>query len=148
MPKGYWIARLDVIDAETYKTYVQANAEAFAKYGAKFLTRGGPFTSLEGQNRSRNVILEFESVEAALACYHSPEYQRAFEIRKNAAAADIVIMAGYDGPQPPEQPGEQANVQDAAVRPKPTIAELEKILNEGDSRVHIRPDGSVMVLAK
>ncbi len=110
MPKGYWIARLDVTDAETYKAYVQANAEAFAKYGAKFLTRGGPFTALEGQNRSRNVILEFESVETALACYHSPEYQRAFEIRKNAAVADIVIMAGYDGPQPPEQPGERANV--------------------------------------
>lgn len=109
-PKGYWIARLDVTDADTYKTYVKANAEAFAKYGAKFLTRGGPFTALEGQNRSRNVVLEFDSVETALACYHSPEYQRAFDIRRNAALADIVIMAGYDGPQPPEQPGEQANV--------------------------------------
>ncbi len=148
MPKGYWIARLDVTDADTYKTYVQANAEAFAKYGAKFLTRGGPFTALEGQNRSRNVVLEFESVETALACYRSTEYQRAFDIRRNAAVADIVIMAGYDGPQPPEQPGEQANVKDAPVRPKPTIAELEAILNEGDSRVQIRPDGSVMVMAK
>jgi len=110
MPKGYWIARLDVTDAETYKAYVAANAEAFAKYEAKFLTRGGPFTPLEGQNRSRNVILEFRDVETALACYHSPEYQRAFEMRKNAAIADIVIMAGYDGPQPPEQPGDAANV--------------------------------------
>lgn len=108
--KGYWIARLDVTDAETYKAYVKANAEAFAKYGAKFLTRGGPYTALEGQNRSRNVVLEFDSVETALACYRSPEYQRAFDMRKNAAVADIVIMAGYDGPQPPEQPGEQANV--------------------------------------
>ena len=115
MPKGYWIARLDVIDAETYKTYVNATAEAFAKYGAKFLTRGGPFTALEGQNRSRNVVLEFESVESALACYRSPEYQRAFEIRKGVAVADIVIMAGYDGPQPPEQPGEQANVKVACA---------------------------------
>lgn len=127
MPKGYWIARLDVTDAETYKTYVKANAEAFAKYGAKFLTRGGPFTSLEGQNRSRNVILEFESVEQALACYHSPEYQRAFDIRKNAAVADIVIMAGYDGPQPPEQPGEQANV-------KVHSGEWRRIVEEADLR--------------
>ncbi len=122
MPKGYWIARLDVTDAETYKTYVKANAEAFAKYGAKFLTRGGPFFVLEGQNRSRNVVLEFESVERALNCYHSPEYQRAFEIRKNAAAADIVIMAGYDGPQPPEQPGELANVANALPIEVPEIA--------------------------
>lgn len=111
MPRGYWIARLDVTDAETYKEYVKANAEAFAKYGAKFLTRGGPFTALEGVNRSRNVVLEFESEAQALACYRSPEYQRAFEMRKHAAVADIVIMAGYDGPQPPEQPGALANVE-------------------------------------
>lgn len=110
MPKGYWIARLDVTDAETYKAYVSANAEAFAKYGAKFLTRGGAFFALEGQNRSRNVVLEFKDVDTALACYQSPEYQRAFHMRKNAAVADIIIMAGYDGPQPPDQPGEQANV--------------------------------------
>ena len=121
MPKGYWIARLDVTDADTYKTYVAANAEAFAKYGAKFLTRGGPFTALEGQNRSRNVVLEFESVEHALACYRSPEYQRAFEMRRSAAVADIVIMPGYDGPQPPEQPGEQAQVEDHTMWAVPDI---------------------------
>lgn len=111
MPKGYWIAQLDVWDTETYKDYVKANAEAFAKYGAKFLTRGGPFTQLEGHNRSRNVILEFKDYETALACYRSPEYQRAFEMRRPAASADIVIMPGYDGPQPPEQPGEAASVK-------------------------------------
>lgn len=111
MPKGYWIARLDVTDAEAYKEYVKANAEAFAKYEAKFLTRGGPFHSLEGLNRSRNVILEFKDEATALACYYSPEYQRAFEMRKNVATADIIIMAGYDGPQPPDQPGDAANVK-------------------------------------
>lgn len=129
MPKGYWIARLDVTDAETYKTYVKANAEAFAKYGAKFLTRGGPFTSLEGQNRSRNVVLEFESVETALACYRSEEYQRAFAIRRDAAVADIVIMAGYDGPQPPEQPGEAAKVANSLPIEVPNIAWREIMRN-------------------
>lgn len=113
MAKGYWIARLDVYDVDTYKTYVQANAEAFAKYGAKFLTRGGPFISLEGNPRSRNVVLEFDSLEQALACYNSPEYQRALKIRLPIAAADIILMAGYDGPQPPEQPGELASVTKA-----------------------------------
>ena len=111
MPKGYWIARLDVSDPEAYKIYVKANAKAFAKYKAKFLTRGGPCTALEGHNRSRNVVLEFKDVDTALDCYHSPEYQRALKLRRNAAVADIVIMAGYDGPQPPEQPGERANVK-------------------------------------
>ena len=111
--KGYWIARLDVHDVDAYKAYVEANAEAFGKYKAKFLTRGGAFYALEGENRSRNVVLEFEDVETALACYHSPEYQRAFNMRKDIADADIYIMAGYDGPQPPDQPGELASVRKA-----------------------------------
>ncbi len=110
MPKGYWIASLDVTDVDTYKLYVETNAEAFAKYEAKFLTRGGPYTQLEGKNRSRNCILEFKDVETALACYRSPEYQKALAVRRHVALADIIIMAGYDGPQPPEQPGERANV--------------------------------------
>jgi len=113
MPKGYWVARLDVHDVDTYKRYVAANAEAFAKYGARFLTRGGDFFPLEGHNRTRNVVLEFDDVYTALACYHSDEYQKAFEIRKNVADADIYIMAGYDGPQPPDQPGELASVRKA-----------------------------------
>lgn len=113
MSKAYWVARLDVQDAEKYKEYVKANAAAFAKYGAKFLTRGGPFITLEGKNRSRNVILEFESVEQALACYNSPEYQEALAIRWGIAESDIYIQEGYDGPQPPEQPGDAASVRKA-----------------------------------
>ncbi len=114
MPKGYWIASLDVTDVDTYKLYVEANAEAFAKYEGRFLTRGGPFTQLEGKNRSRNCILEFKDVETALACYRSPEYQRALAVRRHVALADIIIMAGYDGPQPPEQPGDEARVNGIA----------------------------------
>lgn len=109
--KGYWIASLDVTNPDVYKTYVTANAEAFGKYGARFLTRGGQYVQLEGSNRSRNVILEFESVEQALACYHSPEYQRAKAIRDPISVGNIIIMPGYDGPQPPEQPGELAQVR-------------------------------------
>lgn len=111
MAKGYWIARLDVTDPEAYATYVKANAAAFAKYSAKFLTRGGNFIPLEGSNRTRNVVLEFPSLNQALNCYWSTEYQSAKKIRDGACVADIVIMAGYDGPQPPEQPGDAANVR-------------------------------------
>lgn len=90
---------------------MRANAGAFGKYGAKFLTRGGPYTVLEGQARSRNVILEFKDEATALACYNSPEYHAAMSLRLGIAIADIIIMAGYDGPQPPEQPGDAANVE-------------------------------------
>jgi uncharacterized protein (DUF1330 family) len=111
MPKGYWIASLDVTDADAYKKYVEANAGAFAKYEARFLTRGGSFIQLEGKHRARNVVLEFKDVDTALSCYHSPEYQWAKLIRDPVSTGDIIIMAGYDGPQPPEQPGEAASVR-------------------------------------
>ena len=100
MPKAYWIARVDVHDAEAYKAYVAANAEPFAKYGARFLARGGAFERMEGGSRSRNVVIEFKDMETALACYRSPEYQRALALRLPVSRADLVIVEGYDGPQP------------------------------------------------
>ena len=65
MPKGYWIARVDVHDPEGYKAYIAANAAALKKYGAKFLVRGGKFDNPEGGRRARNVVLEFPSYQAA-----------------------------------------------------------------------------------
>jgi uncharacterized protein (DUF1330 family) len=100
MPKGYWIARVDVADAERYQAYVAANAEAFAKFGARFLVRAGPFENPEGSSRARNVVLEFPSYEAAVACYQSPEYAAAMRHRLAHATSDLIIIAGYDGPQP------------------------------------------------
>ena len=100
MPKGYWVARVDVSDAERYKDYVAANAVAFAKYGARFLVRGGRFENPEGGSRSRNVLIEFPSYQAALDCWNSPEYQAALAIRRPISTGDVIIIEGYDGPQP------------------------------------------------
>jgi uncharacterized protein (DUF1330 family) len=55
---------------------------------------------VEGAARARNVVIEFPSYEAALACYRSPEYQRALDFRREASTADLIIIEGYDGPQP------------------------------------------------
>ena len=92
MPKAYWIARVDVNDPETYKKYVEANGAAFAKYNAKFLARGGRTEALEGQSRNRNVVIEFASMEEALACYHSPEYAKARGFRQKASEGEIVLV--------------------------------------------------------
>jgi uncharacterized protein (DUF1330 family) len=100
MPKAYWLARIDVSDPEAYKAYVAANAEPFKKFGARFLVRGGRHEIVEGTSRTRNVVIEFPDYAAALACYHSPEYQRAVALRSGSSAADIVVAEGYDGPQP------------------------------------------------
>jgi uncharacterized protein (DUF1330 family) len=100
MPKAYWIARVDVHDPEAYKGYVAANAAAFAKFGAKFLVRGGRSEAPEGTPRSRNVVIEFNDYDAAVACYRSPEYATAKALREPAAVSDLLIIEGYDGPQP------------------------------------------------
>ena len=94
MAKGYWIARVDVTNPDAYKKYVEGSAEAFAKYGAKFLARGGNTIALEGQARARNVVIEFESLERAKACYDSPEYQRAHAHRVGAAEAELYLVEG------------------------------------------------------
>jgi uncharacterized protein (DUF1330 family) len=100
MAKGYWIVRVDVQDPESYKEYVVANAVAFAKFGGRFLVRGGEFKSVEGQARARNVVLEFPSYQAALDCWDSPEYRAAKAKRDGYAEADVLVINGYEGPQP------------------------------------------------
>jgi uncharacterized protein (DUF1330 family) len=100
MSRGYWIAHVDVTDPEAYKAYVAANAAAFAKYHATFLVRGGQHETREGAARARNVVIEFPSYEQALACYDSPEYQHALSLRRDVSIADMIIIEGYDGPQP------------------------------------------------
>ena len=100
MPKGYWIVHIDVADQEKYKAYVAANAEPLRKYGARFLVRAGRFEAVEGGSRPRNAVVEFPSYQAALDCWQSPEYQRAIKLREHAATADLIVIEGYDGPQP------------------------------------------------
>ena len=94
MTKAYWIARVDVRDTKRYKDYVATAKPAFERYGAKFIARGGAFTELEGQARSRNVIIEFPSMQHAVDCYNSEEYQAAAKIRQEVADAEMVVVEG------------------------------------------------------
>ena len=100
MSKGYWIARVDVTNEEGYKPYAAANPAIFKKFGGRFLIRSGKFEAPEGTSRSRNVVIEFPDYATAVACYRSPEYQANIKVRQPNAVADIVIVEGYDGPQP------------------------------------------------
>ena len=94
MAKGYWIARIDVNDPETYKSYIAAATPAYRKYGAKFVVRGGPCEAVEGPGRGRNVVIEFESYEVALACYRSAEYQAAADFRRKSSIGEILVVEG------------------------------------------------------
>jgi uncharacterized protein (DUF1330 family) len=96
MPKAYWIARLDVRDPEAYKKYVETGRPAYQRYGAKFLARGGRTEVLEGQARARNVVIEFASMDDALACYNSPEYTEARKIRQSVSDGEFLLVEGTE----------------------------------------------------
>jgi uncharacterized protein (DUF1330 family) len=100
MPKGYWVPHLDVHDPEGYKAYMAATPEAHRKFASRALVRGGRFEAVEGGARARHVLREFPDYATALACYRSPEYQRARPLRLPHSACDFVIVEGYDGAQP------------------------------------------------
>ena len=100
MAKAYWVARVDIDNMDGYRAYVTANGTVFNKYGANFLVRGGQFQNPEGNSRSRNVVIEFKDYATALACYNSPEYQHLITVRSPHSVCDLVIVEGYDGPQP------------------------------------------------
>ena len=97
MAKGYWIAHVDVTDPEGYKGYVAANGKAFAKYGARFLVRGGQFECKEGTTRSAQRGHRIQGLRDSAGLLQSPEYAEAMKRRVNASVADMIIIEGYDG---------------------------------------------------
>jgi uncharacterized protein (DUF1330 family) len=94
---GYWIAHIDVSDAEGYRAYQAASGAPIGQFGGRFLVRGGRQEVVEGKQRSRTTVLEFPSYEAALACYRSPGYQAAKALRGGTAEVDLIIIEGVEG---------------------------------------------------
>ncbi len=94
MPKGYVIARAVVTNATQYALYAAAASAAIKQYGGTPIVRGGQMTIAEGEGRARNVVIEFESFEAAKAYANSPEYAAARKLREGAGYLDIVCVEG------------------------------------------------------
>lgn len=97
--KAYWVAHVTVTDRDAYAAYQALAPAAFAAHGARFLARGGAAEVLEGPALDRHVVIEFPSLDAARACYHSPEYQEARRHRDGAAVAHVTIVEGLPGSQ-------------------------------------------------
>ncbi len=87
-----WIAHVTVTDAQAYARYAELAGPAIAQHGGSFIARGGRFVQLEGQERPRNVVARFPSVEAAEQCYHSAEYQAALDHARGASERELVIV--------------------------------------------------------
>jgi len=97
MARGYWIAQVDVSDMEAYKQYIAANGGPISAHGGRFIIRNGQHVDVEGSMRSRIVVIEFPSYQAALDCYRSEAYQAIIPLRTSVAECDITVIEGYDG---------------------------------------------------
>ncbi len=87
-----WITHVSVTNDEEYGKYAKLAGPAIEKHGGKFLARGTRYKWIEGSERPRNVVVRFESIEAAEACYNSPEYQEALSFAKGASERDMVFV--------------------------------------------------------
>jgi uncharacterized protein (DUF1330 family) len=97
MPKGYWIAHVNVHDSERYKLYVEGAAAAFEEYDALFHARGGKSETLDGESLGeRHVVIEFRDLDTARACFNSPAYQAAREHRLAASTGRVIIVEGME----------------------------------------------------
>ncbi|MGY6412393.1 MAG: DUF1330 domain-containing protein [Alkalilacustris sp.] len=91
---AYLIARITVTDPEAYAKYARQTAAIGAKFGARFLVKGGPMTQVEGGGPERHVVVEFPDRATAEAYYNSPDYQAILPIALRASTRDLVIVDG------------------------------------------------------
>lgn len=92
---AYLVVDIEVTNPEAYEEYRKQVPPLIAKYGGKYLARGGPFEKLEGDwTPKRLVLLEFPSLERAKKFYESEEYEPLKKIRVNATKSNIVLVDG------------------------------------------------------
>ena len=97
MAKGYWLARLDISDREIFAEYRKRNAAPIAKFGGKFVIKGGKAETMLGPARGENVVIEFDSYDQAVACFRSDDYQAAAQYLKRACTTiEFVIVEGSE----------------------------------------------------
>lgn len=91
---AYWIAHVTVTDPDAYAEYAKRATSAIEAHGGEFLARATRTVWLEGNERERNVVVRFPSVEDAERCYRSDAYQEAFAFAQNASVRDLCIIEG------------------------------------------------------
>jgi uncharacterized protein (DUF1330 family) len=96
--KGYIIARIDVTDPEVYARYTAETPRVAADFGGRFLVRAGRYEQVEGEGRSRNVVIEFPDFEAARRFYRSEAYRAILPHALAGSSRELVIVEGFETP--------------------------------------------------
>ncbi len=85
----------EITDPQSYAEYSKGVPETIARYGGKFVVRGGPYETIEGSwQPARFVIVEFADEEQFKRWYNSPEYRKLREIRFKASTSNAIIIRG------------------------------------------------------
>lgn len=95
---AYIVVQVDVQDPVRYEDYKKLVPPSLAKYGGRFIVRGGPTETLEGDwSPRRFVVVEFPSVERAKAWWNSPEYAGAKALRQATSKTQMILAEGSGG---------------------------------------------------
>jgi len=95
MHKGYWIAFYrSVSDPAALAAYAKVAGPAITAGGGRFVVRGTPAKTFEAGLNQRCVVIEFDSLEKAIAAYESPEYQAAKKLLEGAVERDVRMVEG------------------------------------------------------
>jgi uncharacterized protein (DUF1330 family) len=91
----YLVVDIDVTNPAQFEEYRKLAPAAIARYGGRYLIRGGAYEALEGDWKpQRLTVVEFDSMEKAKTFYHSPEYQVAIKARQGAASMNMLLVQG------------------------------------------------------
>lgn len=94
--KAYLIVNIIVHDAARYAPYVAAAPAIVARFGGRYLVRGGASQVLEGAPQiNRTVVLEFPSVQHIKDFYACPEYQALLPVRQQSTTTQMFWIEGY-----------------------------------------------------
>jgi len=93
---AYIVVEVEVKDPDRYAKYREMVPPSLAKYGGRFVVRGGKTETLEGDwSPMRFVIVEFPSMERAKAWWSSSEYAEAKALRQATAATKMIVVEGF-----------------------------------------------------
>ena len=92
---AYVIADIQVTDTAAYEPYRPLAAASIARFGGRFIMRGGKVDLLEGEPEpERIVVIEFPDADTARRWYRSEEYQNALKIRQSASHGRVFLVEG------------------------------------------------------
>ncbi len=97
MPKAYWVSTyLEIHDEEKLAAYAKIAGPAVMAAGGRFIVRGVATKAFEAGKIQRSTVVEFDSLEVALAAHETPEYKKALAALEGGVTRDLRVVEGAE----------------------------------------------------